>query len=131
MIIFIFSINFNSTNFNITITPNNVNLANATIYIWNSSDALINQTTNILTGVDANSTTWNIIFNNEEYEDVYRWNVQGCGYNGSVTTCLWNDFNETFTIGAEFNEYSFNSVIYGKRHLMCQVCWGFQQGKRV
>lgn len=77
--------------FNGSMTPAGSNV-NATLYIWNSTGSIFNQTTNTLTGTGTNSTTWNVSI--AGYADGnYQWNVYGC----DTTTCIWANNNFTFS----------------------------------
>lgn len=80
--------------FNATLVPAQVNNTNATIYVWNSSNSLIYNETNIVLGNETNVTNWTHSFS---YDDVYTWNVYGCGSDGVTTVCAWNT-NRTFSI---------------------------------
>jgi len=97
-------------NFNSTITPTNVNLTNATLYIWKSDNSIFNKTTNIITGNETNSTGWTI---NNFVIDSYKWNVFGCGKNSSLDAiCSYAANNYTFSLGSIVNQTDYNSVTY-------------------
>lgn len=87
---------FPTTNitFNATLTPSYLNLTNATIFVWNSTGSIFNQTTNLITGEVANISTWTI---SEFLNGEYTWNVYGCG-NDSIgnVICNWEDSNWSF-----------------------------------
>lgn len=85
-----------SITFNSTAIPTIVNLTNSTLYLWNSTNILINKTTNSVTGNITNSTSWNIL--GLDF-DSYKWNVLWCGLNNSGgTICNNNDVNLSFSI---------------------------------
>lgn len=88
--------------FNSSALANNINLTNATLYIWNSNNTIINRTTNIVAGT-SNSTIWilsNITLGN------YIWNARFCGLNSSsATICSFAQSNSTFTAGIFTEEF--------------------------
>lgn len=86
--------------FNATLTPTNTTLVNATLYIWNSTNDLVNQTTTIVTGSQTNTTAWRV--GGLEFGD-HKWNVLGC----SEDFCVWDNSNNTFFYG-----YILNSINY-------------------
>lgn len=73
---------------------NLVNMTNATLFVWNSTNVLINQTTRPLTGV-SNQTTFNISF---ATADAYKWNCQV-----TDSELLSNFFSSNYTINMETN----------------------------
>lgn len=82
--------------FNATVSVEELNITNATIFIWNSSLDLINETTNVITGNVPNESIWNITF---PIQDTYEWNVLGCGNRSGVgTQCSFADSNNTFIV---------------------------------
>lgn len=95
-----------SQEFNSTLLPTNLNLTNATIYVWNSNGSIYNTTTNILTGDVSNATSWNI--SGYELGSIYNWNVFGCGENATSTLCNFAPANYTFTSSV----FSVTNVIY-------------------
>lgn len=67
---------------------------NSTLFLWNSTSDLLNETTNILAGNGTNVTTWNI--SNSLDDGAYDWNVFGWWYNGSDYVGNWS-FNGNFS----------------------------------
>ncbi|KKM78655.1 hypothetical protein LCGC14_1357780 [marine sediment metagenome] len=91
--------------FNATLFPGNVgqptkgNLTNATLIIWyDGNDTIFNETTNLITGNETNSTIWNIT---GFPSGGFRWNVLGCAVNGTDVLCVFNETNSTFTVDNE------------------------------
>lgn len=80
------------------------NLTNATLYIWNSTNGIINSTTNTITGINRNTTTWNV---SSPSLGVYNWGVVGCSTNGSNYFCT-PSVNQTFISGYTENNRTFN-----------------------
>ncbi len=96
--------------FNASITPAVLNITNATLYIYNSSDDIHNITFNIVTGEILNRTNWTIY--NFSVGEEYQWNVYACGDDATDTAvCAWASSNFTFT-GSSFNtiytQYNFS-----------------------
>jgi hypothetical protein len=88
----------NTTNFNATITPQIADLKNTTLYVWNSSNDVVNRTTNVISGNISLTTDWDVIFN-----DVggYNWSVFSCMENRSGTSiCNFSSVNRTFEVKA-------------------------------
>jgi len=75
-------------------------LVNATYYFWNSTNAIVNKTTQSLTG-NINSSSFNLA--SLPALGQYSWNVLGC----SASSCSWANFNYSLNYG-----YSLNSVEY-------------------
>jgi len=99
-----------SRTFNATLTPTNISLTNATLWIYNTTSLVNNTIVNIVTGTVANDT----LFTLSSLEvDTFTWNVFGCGVNdSSSTTCNFASSNFTFTRTAFSNEgeaFSVNS----------------------
>ena len=95
--------------FNSSILPLGINISNATLYIWNSTNDLI--LNNTLSYDNANNTiypNWTIS-NLNDYNN-YTWNVLGCGIDNS---CYFSFNNRTFerTTLIE-NSQTFNSTAY-------------------
>lgn len=84
------------------------NLTNATLYVYNSSGAVINQTRNLLTGNVMNSTNWSLV--NFELGH-YKYNVFGCATNGTVN-CNFASENISFTIGATISSESHTGTVF-------------------
>ena len=71
----------------------NLNLTNATLYIWDSFGALIFSSTKNISGV-INQSSWN--YSNFAYIDYYSWNCQSKAINSTGSTFEdWGDFNQT------------------------------------
>ncbi len=97
--------------FNATMDIENLNLTNATIFIWDSSLSIINKTTNLVTGNITNETTWNITI---PLQDIYEWNVFSCTEDITVgTLCAFAGSNFTLTVSpfAE-NSNTFNIAAF-------------------
>lgn len=76
-------------------TYTNLNISNGTYYIWNSDGTTFNKTT--LTATATTNQTSLVI--NNLLEGNYNWDVYGCGYNSTDTTCNWStQRNWTFSI---------------------------------
>ena len=75
--------------FSINISEN-VGLTNATIYVWNSTNAEINVTIANVTG-STNSTNISVTL---PYDDVFKWNYYVCD---NSSNCGWNSSNFTVT----------------------------------
>lgn len=91
--------------FNITITPINVNITNATYFVYYQNGTLFNQTKNTVTGSSTNTTS--------RYIDTftignYYWNVLACGQNTTKTLCSYADNNYSFQVGATLNSLTYN-----------------------
>lgn len=96
----------NNLNFNATMTPDFLNLTNATISLWFSNGTLVNQTTNLITGSSTNTTLFNI---GNLVIASYKWNVFGCAINSTNTICNFADTNFTFTVlGTTENSITYN-----------------------
>ena len=84
--------------FNATLIPNTESVpetfnVNATFTLYDSSDQIVNTTTNIITGNETTSTTFNVSFDLGDFE----WNVLGCVSNSTQINCSWAENNFTFT----------------------------------
>lgn len=79
--------------FNASLSLAGGNLTNATLFLWNSTDDIFNQTLNPLSNT-TNTSQWlvaNIV------ADTYNWNVLGCGINSSEDdVCTFATSNRTF-----------------------------------
>jgi len=104
------SSNSDSRFFNASITPDNFNsLKNATVYIWYENGSLFNKTTNIISGLTINYTTWNVSL---IPGGVFNWNVLGCS-NSTEGGCVFSDSNFTFYIlPFNINSQSYNYLTY-------------------
>jgi len=71
-------------------TDNNA-LKNATLYIWNSTDSVINNTENQTITGTSNSSNITIVL---PYNNNFKWNYYLCDNNGN---CVWNNTNFTIT----------------------------------
>lgn len=97
--------------FDATINPINLNLTNATIYVWYNNGTLFNKTTNTVTGIVSNSTSFNI--SSIISPNSFKWNVLGCGKNNSNTAsfCSFADSNFTFDYGYLINNETHSSSV--------------------
>lgn len=92
--------------FNATLTPSFSNITNATIYIWNSTGHIVNQTKNTVVGSTANQTIFNISglpFGN------LKWNVLGCVSNGTNGLCSYATSNRTMYNGLTTDTNTWNA----------------------
>ncbi len=87
--------------FNVSVIPTLLNLTNASITVWNSSNDIFNSTLNVLSGNETYITSWNIT--NFSLGQTYHWNVYGCGTNATGTMCNWSISNYTF-VSSAFSE---------------------------
>jgi len=78
------------------------NLVNATFYLWNSTEDLINITTINITG-NSNSTNLSVIL---PYYDAFKWNYLACD---NLSNCDWNSTN--YSLEYELPEVGI-SVLY-------------------
>lgn len=85
--------------FNASISPSSISVVNTTLYLWNSTSDLINETTQIITGTSTNETLWTV--GGIALGD-YTWNVRGCG---SADLCAFETSNFTFTKGGSFDQF--------------------------
>lgn len=83
-----------SINFLFSSEPNEVNLTNATLYIWNETNSLIVTNFTLLSGNETVNTT----FSNNLIQGNYLWNAETCAEN---TNCSFADFNFSFTVHTE------------------------------
>ena len=68
----------------------NVLLINTTLYIWNSTNSIINVTSLNITGT-GNLTNISVSL---PYDDVFKWNYYSCD---NSSNCVWNNTNWTIT----------------------------------
>jgi len=68
----------------------NVGIKNVSLYIWNSSNSVINLTTSILTGM-ANISNISVTL---PYDNIFRWNYYACD---NMSNCIFNSTNWTLT----------------------------------
>ena len=99
----------NTFNFTANYSADGLNFTNATYYIYNSSYALINQTTQIITGNTTNTTT---ITPQSLSFGTYYWNVKACGINSTDTYCTFAPNNFTFYVGASTTNSEYNTTAY-------------------
>jgi len=86
--------NATTVQFNATLTAIAGNISNATLYIWNSTGAVVNKTIKTgLTGT-SNISSINVSVINT---GVNTWNVFGCGINDTDYNCTFGT-NRTFTV---------------------------------
>ena len=91
---------FATTSYNVSFTDN-YNLGNATLYIWNSSNSIVNQTTVVKNGT-SNTSSINVTL---PYQGIFHWNYYICDYSGN---CAWNsNANTNVTV----NNFTINYVI--------------------
>lgn len=82
--------------FNSTINSGGqVDVRNATLYVWHQNNSVFNQDTNTITNT-TNVPTWDV--SNWNTLGNYTWNVYACGQNGTVEICDWGT-NRTFLWG--------------------------------
>lgn len=92
--------------FNVTAEVGNLNLTNATIYIWNSTGSLINITTRTLSGI-ANNSIINVSFNTI---GKVKANILVCGNNQSNTNCsLASESNLSLDYGLVVNSETYST----------------------
>lgn len=110
-----------SITFNATATPVDINLTNATFYVWYENGSLLNKTEGrLITGQVANDTTYTIsgfkIANN------YEWNVEVYGMN--VTNDTISSFasgNYTFDVGARMIDENWTMNTFETANEMFEV----------
>lgn len=96
--------------FNSTISPHiGINVSNATLFIWYFNGTLYNSTVNTLSGNNSNFTRWNV---NISSLGTYKWNVLGCGFIDSVSSCSYNGTNQTFVFGSSASANFYNTTTY-------------------
>ncbi len=101
------SISDTGTNFTASYTPVNLNLTNATYYVWSSNSSLFNQTTVTVTGSTSNSTT---LFIDSFTIGNYLWNVKVCGINLTGDgVCSFAVSNNTLIVSFAFGNTTYNS----------------------
>jgi hypothetical protein len=83
----------NTVNFNYTSTPNQVNLTNATAYIWWSNGTLLTTNATNLTGNTSVTTNFAL----ELDDGMYKWNAETCP---DVGNCSFASSNNSFTVHA-------------------------------
>lgn len=100
----------NST-LNASISPINITLTNATLFLYYSSNgSLINSTTNVLTGVSENITKWVM----KDMPLIYplKWNVYACGNkDDSSALCEFKSSNYTINYGYQLNSETHSSEV--------------------
>lgn len=98
--------------FNSSIVPHTqVNITNATLFVWYSNGTLFNRTTNQISGTSANSTIWNITLPSSGVS-MMKWNVFGCGIVDTIAGCSFNSTNLTFNSGYNINNVSYSTEVY-------------------
>ncbi|MFA5174511.1 MAG: fibrinogen-like YCDxxxxGGGW domain-containing protein [Candidatus Pacearchaeota archaeon] len=68
----------------------NAELRNSTLYIWNSTNSVVNITTRIINGT-YNQTNISVIL---PYDNTFKWNYYSCDW---LANCGWNSTNWTIT----------------------------------
>lgn len=86
--------------FNASIQPLQTDLINATLYLWNSTGNLINQTTNEVIGSTLNYSAWNIL---NHPVGSFLWNVLAVGNDSSGLVENWATTNNSYDYGYAFN----------------------------
>lgn len=86
----------------------NLNLTNATYYLWNSTALFNNSVTMIITN-QANSTSRYI---DDFVLDAYTWNVYACSQNTSITICDFASENRTLNVGASVGSATYLNRTY-------------------
>ena len=108
-----------SIEFNATLFATNANLSNATLFIWNSTGDIINQTTNTISG-ETNITIWNVTITSS---GSFVWNVLGVGTNS--TTDIFEGYattNSSFSIEEfEVIDENFQRFVYDTDNSTFQV----------
>lgn len=100
--------------FNATVEGYLTNLINATFYLWNSSDTLINTSIKDLNGMTGlQNITFNVT-NDEVPDNEYHWNVDVCSNDtANVNYCVRADNNFTFTtFTVTFRNTSYSNSTY-------------------
>ncbi len=97
--------NENPVSFNATLnSPENFNITNATLYIWNSTGGIFNNSeTNFITG-KTNTTSFDVIMDIGEYT----WNVLGTFTNGTNNIQHFFPSNYSFTYGFSIDSRSYD-----------------------
>lgn len=101
----------NNLTFNATITPTLLNLTNATLYIWNSTfDVVNNSLTNFLTGENPNTTNWSV--EGLPFQTLH-WSVFACGNNVTDDPlCFFGASNNTLIIQSfSIDNQAFNNDV--------------------
>lgn len=93
--------------FNITLSPNSINLTNATIKTY-LGGSLYSSNSSSVTGTSINSTLLYLNLN----PGIYNIETIGCGINTSGGTSCFSDDNVTLNHGIIFNNYSYNASTY-------------------
>lgn len=99
----------NTIVFNSTITPTNITLKNATLYLYYENGTLFNKTTNSLTGTSVIITTFNATGIPPQS---YFWNVYACGNKDSGSSlCSFAESNNTFNYGYKINSETYDTSV--------------------
>lgn len=99
-----------STNyFSANYTYENMNISNATYYIWYSNNTLFNETK---IAVSSALNTTNLSVSGFVY-GIYKWNVYACGENSTDVICSWGSTgNYTLNIAAQVDAESYPAQVY-------------------
>lgn len=82
--------------FNATFNQTGANFTNGTVYIFNSTGDIFNNTViNILAGNETNSTTWEIA---NLFSGNFTWNAEVCGENSTDSSCAFAPSNFSFSL---------------------------------
>ncbi len=94
--------------FNVTLTPTNLNLTNATITIWEKDGTFVSSETNVVLGNISNETMFSVT---GLVLGDYKWNVFGTGINISGDSIFnFASSNFTFTHGASVINFTLNTT---------------------
>jgi len=97
--------------FNYTLDPGrDVNLTNATLFIYNSTGDLVNDT--FFETITGNTTNTSVLTMSSLQIGDYSWNLFGCGINGSSDSiCEFSENNNSFTYGFKENAVTFTTPV--------------------
>ncbi len=90
-----FATTSDTISFNASLIPIALNLTNATLFVWDSSSTIFNQTTISITGDEQNDSLFSV---SDFAVGNFEWNVLGCGTNATSTLCELATSNFTFQI---------------------------------
>ena len=79
------------------LSASTLTFTNATLFIYNSTNDLVNRTNISITGT-SNVTDINVTLNTR---GTYLWNYQACGTNSSGTGCIFADSNNTLILNSQ------------------------------
>lgn len=93
-----------------SVTPNNGNVTNATLYVWYSNNTLNLTSTTAITGNTTNTSSWSFTMNDNKS---YIYNVLGCATNSSASYCTFATANFTFIINSSLTNVCLNMNVSG------------------